>query len=137
MADTVTTNVDDINKKLAAMSDAMRGQVLETAVRAGALPIEAHAKVIVHKLSGTLSRSIHTGGSGHDGDGYGDIGYGSDHNGQDVIHLLVGTDVEYAIVEEFREGGGHAYMRPAYDAEKETAVQGVAAALREIIRGSL
>lgn len=121
MADTVTTNVDDINKKLAAMSDAMRGQVLETAVRAGALPIEAHAKVIVHKDTTTLARSIHTE---------------TQSSGVEAT-AQVGTDVEYAIVEEFREGGGHAYMRPAYDAEKETVVQEVAAALREIIRGSL
>lgn len=120
MADNVTTNISEVNAKFAKMSQALQGKILETAVHAGLLPIETHAKVIVHRLTSTLSRSIHivTTSSGAKAQGQ------------------VGTDVEYALVEEFRAGGGHAYMRPAYDAEKEKAIEEVADTLKELVERS-
>lgn len=120
MADEVTTNISAVNAQLAAMEKAMRGKVLETAIRAGLLPIETRAKVIVHKDTTTLARSIH---SEAESDGA-------------TARGRTGTDVEYALREEFLDGGGHAYMRPAYDAERETAVAEVAAVLKDQVRRS-
>lgn len=120
MADEVTTNMSQINAKLASMEKTMRGKVLETAVRAGLLPIEARAKVIVHKDTTTLARSIHT----------------ETKSGGLTASGRTGTDVEYALREEFLAGGSHAYMRPAYDAEKDTAVSEVAETLADLVRKS-
>lgn len=113
----VKTNIVEVNDKLAKMSDAMQGRVLEIAIRAGLLPIETRAKVIVHKITTTLARSLHTetASSGNSASG------------------RMGTDVEYALREEFLGGGGHAYMRPAFDAEKDAAVVETADTLREIV----
>ena len=114
------TNIDDVNAKLAKMSKAARGKALETAVYVGLLPIEARAKAVVHKITATLARSIHieTTSDGETASG------------------RVGTNVIYALREEYLAGGSHAYMRPSYDAEKDTAVEETAAALAEIVRKS-
>lgn len=117
---TVTTNIDQVNAKLAGMEKALRGKVLEAAVRAGLLPIETRAKAVVHKQTTTLARSIHTETSSD----------GTTAEGR------TGTNVEYARREEFLAGGAHAYMRPAYDAEKGTAVQEVADTLGGLVRKS-
>lgn len=121
MATDVDTNVVQVNATLAKMDEAMRGKALETAVHAGALPIQVLAKEIVHKISGDLSRSIHTEVESD----------GKSASGR------VGTDVEYALAEEFRAGGGHAYMRPAFDGGKEDALKEVAAVLKILVRQSI
>lgn len=120
MAD-VDTNIVQVNATLGKMSKAMRGNALETAVHAGALPIETLAKVIVHKLTGNLARSIHI----------------ETESSDEAAAARVGTNVEYALAEEFRAGGGHAYMRPAYDGGKEDAVKEMAAVLKILVRQSV
>jgi hypothetical protein len=116
MADDVRINMDDTNAKLAQMAAAMDGQQLATAVRAGLLPIEVLAKVIVAKITGTLARSIHIEVQAGDASAAG----------------RVGTNVEYALIQELRPG--KAYMRPAYDAKKEEAVEETREALKIIVR---
>lgn len=121
MAETgVETNIVEVNAKLARLDRAMRGQALETAVRAGLLPIETLAKAIVHRLTGNLARSLHT----------------EVQSSGDAAAGRTGTNVEYALAEEFRPGGDHAYLRPAYDRGKDDAVEEVAAALRIVVRRS-
>lgn len=120
MAETgVETNIVEVNARLASLDRAMRGQALETAVRAGLLPIETLAKAVVHKVTGNLARSIHT----------------EVQSSGDAAAGRTGTNVEYALAEEFRPGD-HAYLRPAYDRGKEDAVDEVAAALRIVVRKS-
>jgi len=120
MATDVQTNMVEVNAKLARMDAALRGKALETAVVAGALPIQVLSKEIVHKLTGNLARSIHT----------------VSKSGNESASAKVGTDVEYALAEEFRAGGGHAYMRPAFDGGKEKAIAEIAAVLKILVRQS-
>lgn len=121
MATGVDTNIAEVNAKFAQMDRAMQGKALETAVMAGLLPINTLAKVIVHKLTGNLSRSIHPEAESN----------GESANGR------VGTNVDYAMAEEFRAGGGHAYLRPAFDRGKDEAVAEVAAVLKIVVRQSV
>ena len=121
MTDNVTTNMDRVNAKLGKMGQAMRGQALETAVLAGLAPIQNRAKVTVHRISSTLSRSIHSEAKS---------------NGATAVGRT-GTNVDYAQSEEFLGAGGHAYMRPSFDAERETAVEETAAALADIVEHSI
>lgn len=116
MADGVETNIDDVNAKLAHMAAAANGRHLEIAVRAGLLPIEVLSKAIVAKITGTLARSIHI----------------ETQSSQDAAAGRVGTNVEYALIQELRPG--KAYMRPAYDGAKNEAVSEVRDALKIIVR---
>ena len=115
MTDSVKINIADVNSKLAQMATIDDAQ-METAVRAGLLPIEVMAKAIVARVTGTLARSIHieaqSSGAGVTG--------------------RVGTNVEYARVQELRPG--KAYLRPAFDGAKDEAIAEVSESLKIIIR---
>lgn len=114
----VRTNIDQVNAKLAAMTTAANGMALETAVRAGLLPVETMAKAIVAKVTGTLARSIHI----------------ETHSGRGGASGRVGTNVEYALAQELRPG--KAYLRPAFDGAKGEAVREASEALKIIVRES-
>lgn len=118
MADEVRINIGDVNAKLAAMETAVQGRALEAAVRAGLLPVETLAKAIVAKVTGNLARSIHieTQASGQTASG------------------RVGTNVEYARVQELRPG--KAYMRPAFDHGRDEAINETREALKIVVRAS-
>lgn len=121
MATDVQTNMAEVNGKLLQMERAMRKDALKTAVLAGALPIETLAKVIVHKDTGNLARSIHSEADAS----------------EESAAARVGTNVDYALAEEFRAGGGHAYLRPAYDGGRDEALAEIVAALQQVIRQSV
>jgi len=110
--------VEQLNATLKGLIQKASGSNLETAVLAGLLPISNAAKEIVHKVSGNLARSIHNEASSS----------GNTAEGRS------GTNAEYAAAEEFRPGGDHAYMRPAYDKKKKAALQEVADVLEELTR---
>lgn len=114
--DSVQTNIDDVNATLASMATATNGRNMALAVRAGLLPIETLAKVIVARVTGTLAASIHI----------------ETQAGQDSATGRCGTNVEYALVQELRPG--KAYLRPAYDQRKDEAVAEVREALKIIVR---
>lgn len=128
--------------KLNRLSDVGKGAAIETALRAGAAPIQNAAQQKAPKLSGTLSRSIHTEVqvSGSKGE------------------ATVGTDIEYAAQREFggtiiakqapylvfRVGGrlvrvksvtqqATPYLRPAFDEQSGSAVDEIEAALKSAI----
>ena len=116
MADDVQINIGETNAKLAQMAAAMDGQQMALAVRAGLLPIEVLSKAIVAKITGTLARSLHIETQAGDASAAG----------------RVGTNLEYALTQELRPG--KAYLRPAYDAKKDEAVEEVREALKIIVR---
>ncbi len=137
-----------LRRQLARVDDAFRGRALLGAVVAGALPIQNRAKEIVHKVSGTLARSIHIGGHAElapgfgGGADYGDIG--GEVATADYAEVSIGTNVAYGRREELGFIGadklgrrydfaGHPYLRPAFDEKRIEAQQEAAAALREIL----
>lgn len=130
----VTTNIDQVNAKLEGLK--VTRHQLELAGVVGLLPVQALAKSIVKRVTGTLARSIHIGGHSdqaadfRQNEPYSDIGFGAQHGGN-TVHLLVGTNVEYAKVQEFRPG--KAYLRPAFDAKKDEIDEEVKEALKIII----
>lgn len=108
-----------LNRKLGNMDRATRGKALETAVLSGLNLIVNEAKERVHILTGNLQRSIHA----------------EAHADGTTAEGRAGTNVDYAQTEEFRPGD-HAYLRPAYDEQKEAAKREVREALRLLIRQS-
>lgn len=108
---------------------AARGPALMTAAKVGILPIQNEAIDNAPYKSGTLSRSIHT-----------EEVEETDHS----AFVTTGTDVEYAARQEFGfndtdslgrtyHQSARPYMRPAYDNQREAAVNEVADALKDII----
>lgn len=117
--------------KMKKLEDNTRGELLLTAVIAGALPISNAAKKKAPYITGTLRRSIHVGGSTQKsapdftpndvGGNYSDVG------GQKVTgttaSVLIGTNLVYAAAKEFGRNGKGAkpYLRPAFDEQLENA----------------
>lgn len=116
-------NMNRVNGKFASMGRAMQGQALGAAAQAGMLIIINDAKVIVHKVSGNLARSLHVGEPIIEGS-------------QAIVRG--GTNVEYAATEEFGNEfrPPHPYLRPAYDNNVEAAKAEAGAALADIVRES-
>lgn len=121
------------DKELAAafkkLSAAMRGPALTTAAKAGILPIQNAAIDNAPYLTGTLRRSIHT------------------EEIEESAHsamVATGTDVEYAARVEFgfvgTDSAGRSYhqsakpyLRPAYDEQRDAAIEETKDALRELV----
>ena len=129
MTEVVIEGGEDLARKLAALSDAVQGQVLEAALRSGALLVQNDAKRLVPYRTGTLRRSIHTE---------------TETQGPGKAEAAVGTDVVYAARVEFGFEGqdklgrsyhqpARPYLRPALDQNMDAAAQEIAAALREAI----
>lgn len=122
MATTVRVDgVDELVAKLRSMGAAVAGARLEAALRAGLLPVQNQAKINVHKITSTLARSIHTETAA---------------TGPYAAEGRCGSNLEYARREEYLAGGGHAYLRPAWDAKQGEARDEVREALRELVRQS-
>ncbi len=80
------TGMSDLKKALEALGEAATGKMLAQAALAGALPIQNAAKEKSPKRTRTLSRSIHTE---------------VEKEGETLAEVVVGTDVEYAAIQEF------------------------------------
>lgn len=124
MATATVKNLESVNRKFARMSAAMKGRALERAGMAGMLPIVNEAKIIVHKISGNLSRSIHPEPS---------------EVSERRAVVKGGTNVEYAATEEFGDEHRppHPYMRPAFDGKRYEAVRETAESLHQLVMGSI
>ena len=107
MADSITVKVEGINELQAKFKELDNGaqKILSQAVSAGAAVVERDAKMRVHVITGNLRRSIKELQK-------------IESSGK--IESQVGSDIEYAAIEEFRPG--HQYLRPALD-ENEAAIQ--------------
>ena len=106
-----------------------RGQALLTAAKAGILPIQNEAIILVAYKSGTLRRSIHT-----------EV---LEEKNTSVL-VATGTDVTYARRIEFGfndtdslgrsyHQSAQPYMRPAYDNKRSEAIAEVGDVLRSIV----
>lgn len=131
MPEVVIEGLDELAEKLAALSDAVAGAVLEAAVRSGAQLIQNDAKRRAPYRTGTLRRSIHTE---VDGD-------------RNRAEAEIGTDVPYAARQEFGFEGVDAlgreyhqaarpYLRPALDENVDVAAQEIGEALRQAIEAA-
>lgn len=117
------------------------GQALEDGLAAGAMLVVNDAKRIVHKVTGTLSRSLHVGGHTElardfaGSQGYSDVG-GNRHDAL-TAEIYAGTNLVYAAREEFGFFGadklgrvysfsGHPYLRPAFDLNAERVPEAAA-----------
>lgn len=136
--------LEDWEAELRRLTTEMRGEVLENALRAGALRIEGPAKEKAPVLTGNLRRSIHTETS----------------SGGEGAEAKIGTDVIYAAIQEFggtivpktkpylvfqtKDGAwhrtesvtipAHPYLRPAFDENKDQAVREVGRAIEAQLR---
>ena len=110
---------DTLARKHQALAAAVNGDALEAAATAGMLLIVNQAKANVHKLSGNLSRSLHTQ---------------TTEKGDTSVVVEGGTDAEYGATEELGNAyrPAHPYLRPAFDEKKGAALQETAAALHEL-----
>ena len=81
-------------------------EVLPTALKAGALIVQNEAKRRAPYETGTLRRSIHTEMRGN-------------------TQAFVGTDVEYAVHQEFGTSKmkAHPYLRPALDEKQQEVLE--------------
>lgn len=126
--------LDELKAKFKQLQHATQGQILENAVLAGCLPIMNAAIERVPIKSGNLKRSIHIGGHSNLSDTTGtDVGIGVKKPTQ--VNLRVGTNVEYAPYVEFGTNKQTAkpYLRPAYDENKELAIEEIKQTLRQQI----
>lgn len=137
-------NLKSLERKLAALGKLAQGDVLEKALHAGAQEIRNSAQEKAPYLTGTLRRSIHSETAEKSGA---------------RVRVLVGTDLEYAAMQEF--GGevlprtakrlvfevegklvfarkvtipAHPYLRPAFDEQKGEAVRQFRLAVGDQIR---
>lgn len=137
-------NLDRLDRKLAALSKLAQSDVIEQALHAGAQEIRNSAQDKAPYRTGTLRRSIHS--------------ETTEKSGPRVI-VQVGTDVEYAAMQEF--GGtivpktarflvfevdgkkafakkvtipAHPYLRPAFDEQSGEAVRQFRLAIADQIR---
>lgn len=128
MAEVVIEGGAELARKLAALGEAVAGDVLAAAMRSGALLVEADAKRRAPFKTGTLRRSIHT----------------EVEAGEGKAEASVGTDVIYAARLEFGFEGKdklgreyhqppRPYLRPALDENMDAAAQEIGEALRAAI----
>lgn len=137
-------NLKSLDRKLAALGKLAQADVLERALHAGAQEIRNSAQEKAPFLTGTLRRSIHSETAEKSGS---------------RVRVLVGTDLEYAAMQEF--GGtivpksarrlvfevdgkkvfarkvtipAHPYLRPAFDEQKGEAVRQFRLAVGDQIR---
>lgn len=157
---------ESLQRKLQAMTEAVRGQMLERALVAGGLVIVNAAKEIAPYRTGNLRRSIHVGG--HAGESGGLINTTGGEVSPPVVtpdrvEIYVGTNVEYAAQREYggtivpvnapmlswqdADGTRHfahsvtqeatPYLRPAVDENTEAVQREVGEALRDLLRAAL
>ena len=126
---TTITGVEQVKRRLGAVSRELNGRGLLPALRAAALVAQNDAKRRAPVKTGTLRRSIHTE----------DI---------DATTVAVGTDVPYAARQEFGFAGtdsrgrtshqaARPYLRPALDENKAEMEREFADALEDLLRAAL
>lgn len=155
----------ELARKLNALGEAVRGQMLERAVVAGALIVQNDAKRRAPYRTGNLRRSIHIGG-------HSDLGEMQNTTGSQIerpevspnhVEVYVGTNVEYARQREYggtitpvngqwlawqdAEGAWHRarsvtqqatpYLRPALDENTTEVRTEVGEALRDLLRAAI
>jgi hypothetical protein len=133
-----------LNRRLKAIASQASGKQTEAALTVGMFRIVSTAKEIVVKVSGTLGRSLHVGGHTEltpdfsvgptqGRPDYGDIG-GNVAQGT-KSEVRGGTNIEYGPDVEFGTGKRRPkpYLRPAYDQEKQAALEDVAVTLVDLI----
>lgn len=128
MAEIVIEGGAELARKLAALGEAVAGEVLAAAVRSGGNLVMNDAKRMAPYRTGTLRRSIHV----------------EVEAGQGKAEATVGTDVPYAARLEFGFDGKdklgreyhqppRPYLRPALDENMDAAAQEMGDALRAAI----
>lgn len=144
--------LSDLKQKLEALGSELPKEMIETALKAGALPIVAEAKLHAPVKTGTLRRSIHEGEPEWESDTVASIKIG--------VSL---AEVPYAARQEFgfvgteevkehtrtsktgvvhtvhtftREAStpAHPYLRPGFDNKREEAVKEMADVMKVLIR---
>ncbi len=109
----VVVGLPNARARLAELVQVTNGFGVTRALMAGALIVQNSAKERAPFLTGNLRRSIHS-------------------EVQDPMHVVVGTDVEYAPYLEFGTSRMPArpYLRPAFDEEKDRVIATVEGVLR-------
>ena len=109
--------LDNLQRKFNQLNANTQGRILENAAISGALPIQNDAVIKCPKDTGNLARSIHT-----------DVTERSNTR----VMTEIGTDVEYAPYPEFGTSRMKAqpYLRPAFDTQKQAAINEISAALK-------
>lgn len=127
------TGDKELIAKFQALGKAAQGWNLAKAAKAGILPIQNEAIVLVAKDTGTLARSIHSVITKHS---------------HTYAEVACGTNVAYAARIEFGfmqadKLGRHynqpaqPYMRPAFDTKKKAAENETKAALLDLLNGAI
>lgn len=121
--------LDVLIKRLSQLEAELRGPILGAALTAGALHIVNEAKDRVPKITRNLERSIHAGEPERMGDGWG-VRIGT--------NVVYARRIEYGFVGRDRRGrvynqAAKPYLRPAFDAKKEAAINAVRASLHGAI----
>jgi len=111
--------MDGLLAKLQELASKATPAQLRAALMAGALPIQTAAVQKAPVLTGTLRRSIHTETS----------------ETSDGAIARIGTNVEYAIYQEFgtRRMRAQPYLRPAFDENLRPAMEEIARALKKMV----
>jgi len=126
---------DKLQKKFKTLDSTLQGRILENSVVAGALLIQNAVIVKTPVVSGTLKRSIHIGGHTDMSPGFQGHDLGIKEQSDNKVVLSIGTDVEYAPYVEFgtKRQAAQPYLRPAFDNQKQSAVNEISVALKEQI----
>jgi hypothetical protein len=132
-------NMPQLLRKFSAMEGSIQAVTLQNALIAGGMLIVNDAKEESAYISGTQARSIHIGGFtsktadfAQGGDSpYSDIG--SPEGTRYSQSIRIGTNVTYAKKNEYNH---KAFLRPAFDSQKEAAVVEVGEALADLVRAS-
>lgn len=119
--------LDDLLKTLSGMSSQLQGNAMSKALRAGSKPVLAAARRTVPQRTGALKKSL---GVKVSRKGYAVIGprKGFKSKALDKIRAQHGENIEPANYAHLVELGTetappHPFLRPAFDATKEEAVQ--------------
>ena len=126
-----------VRRRLDAVSRALGGKGVDTALLAAALVPMNAAKRDVKKITGNLARSIHVAGYG-DGLEQPTTGTNIGHSSQKHT-VVVGTNVVYARIIEYGGPGRSAqpYLRPALDENKAKIQQEFTDALGDVLKAAL
>lgn len=120
----VVSGLDDLLKKFDALADVGKAAKLETAAKAGGLPIINAAVQFAPKLSTNLARSIHQETiESSDNHVRTEIGPGGDASAYAARQEFGYSDTD-ALGRTYNQPA-HPYMRPAYDTKRDEAVSEV------------
>lgn len=133
-----------LDRKLANLARQADGQTLKRALVAGGLLIQNQAKANAPYITGNLRRSIHIGGAEDLNPEGANVSERTlepvpePEIGKYAAAVYVGTDVEYAAPVELGTARRppHPYLRPAFDSEKDAAMQEVADSLQVLIQAA-